>query len=261
MQKVSFTGGPSTARKILATCAEFLKPAVLELGGKSANIVFPDADLDMAVAVNAFSVLGTLAGQGCAIASRMLVHSDIYDAVVERVLAMVDGMRCGDPFDPATVISPVVTRQAQERILAMIERAQSRRGEALGRRSRSQPPAKRLLRRTDRARRRRPGLRTRPGRSVRPGALADPLRHRRAGDRHRELDRIRARLVRLHEGHRPDTAHGDAHCKAGGVYINGASPVVGCELAFGGVGISGYGREGGEEGLFEFLRTKAVGIA
>ena len=49
--------------------------------------------------------------------------------------------------------------------------------------------------------------------------------------------------------------------QAGGVYINGASPVVGCELAFGGVGISGYGREGGEEGLFEFLRTKAVGIA
>ena len=49
--------------------------------------------------------------------------------------------------------------------------------------------------------------------------------------------------------------------EAGGVYVNGASPVVGCELAFGGVGISGYGREGGEEGLFEFLRTKAVGIA
>ena len=48
---------------------------------------------------------------------------------------------------------------------------------------------------------------------------------------------------------------------AGGVYVNGANPVTGCELAFGGVGISGYGREGGEEGLFEFLRTKAVGIA
>jgi aldehyde dehydrogenase (NAD+) len=49
--------------------------------------------------------------------------------------------------------------------------------------------------------------------------------------------------------------------QAGGVYVNGASPVVGCELAFGGIGISGFGREGGEEGLFEFLRTKAVGIA
>jgi NAD(P)-dependent dehydrogenase (short-subunit alcohol dehydrogenase family) len=49
--------------------------------------------------------------------------------------------------------------------------------------------------------------------------------------------------------------------EAGGVYVNGASPVVGCELPFGGVGISGFGREGGEEGLFEFLRTKAVAVA
>ena len=49
--------------------------------------------------------------------------------------------------------------------------------------------------------------------------------------------------------------------RAGGVYVNGASPVVGCELAFGGIGISGFGREGGQEGLVEFLRTKAVGIA
>ena len=69
VKKVSFTGGPTTARKILATCAESLKPAVLELGGKSANIIFPDGDLDTAVAVNGFSVFGTLAGQGCAVAN------------------------------------------------------------------------------------------------------------------------------------------------------------------------------------------------
>jgi aldehyde dehydrogenase (NAD+) len=49
--------------------------------------------------------------------------------------------------------------------------------------------------------------------------------------------------------------------RAGGVYVNGASPVMGCELPFGGIGISGYGREGGQEGLFEFLRTKAVAVA
>jgi aldehyde dehydrogenase (NAD+) len=260
VQKVSFTGGPSTARKILATCAEFLKPAVLELGGKSANIVFPDADLDMAVAVNAFSVLGTLAGQGCAIASRMLVHRDIYDAVVERVLSMVDGMRCGDPFDPATVISPVVTRQAQERILAMIERAQTDGAKLLaGGRAPGHLPN---------------------GFFVEPTVLGDVDPTSEVGQTEvfgpvlslmrfdteeqaidiansteyglasyvytKDIDRIQRMVTALH---------------AGGVYINGASPVVGCELAFGGVGISGYGREGGEEGLFEFLRTKAVGIA
>jgi len=260
VQKVSFTGGPSTARKILATCAEFLKPAVLELGGKSANIVFPDADLDMAVAVNAFSVLGTLAGQGCAIASRMLVHSDIYDAVVERVLSMVDGMRCGDPFDPATVISPVVTRQAQERILAMIERAQADGAKLL---AGGRAPSHLLN-----------------GFFVEPTVLGDV-------DPASELGQVEVfgpvlSLIRFDtEEQAIDIANSTEYglasyvytkdidriqrmvtaLQAGGVYINGASPVVGCELAFGGVGISGYGREGGEEGLFEFLRTKAVGIA
>ncbi len=260
VQKVSFTGGPSTARRILATCAESLKPAVLELGGKSANIVFPDADLDMAVAVNAFSVLGTLAGQGCAIPSRMLVHSDVYDAVVERVVAMVDGMRCGDPFDPATVISPVVTRQAQERILAMIERAQADGAKLLaGGRAPSHLPngffvEPTVLGEVDPA--------SELGQVEVFGPVLSLMRFETEEQAiemansteyglasyvyTKDIDRIQRMVTAL---------------QAGGVYINGASPVVGCELAFGGVGISGYGREGGEEGLFEFLRTKAVGIA
>ena len=210
VQKVSFTGGTATARRILATCAEFLKPAVLELGGKSANIVFPDADLDMAVAANAFSVLGTLAGQGCAIASRMLVHSEIYDAVVERVVAMVDGMQCGDPFDPATVISPVVTRQAQERILAMIERAQADGAKLLaGGRAPSNLPngffvEPTVLGDVDPA--------SELGQIEVFGPVLSLMRfetEEQAID-YRELDRIRAGIVRLHQGHRPDTAHGDS---------------------------------------------------
>ena len=125
MKKVTFTGGPATARKILAACAESLKPAVLELGGKSANVIFPDADLDLALAINAFAVFGTLAGQGCAIATRMIVHDDIYDEVAERTQAVVRTLRCGDPFDPEVIVGPVVTRAAQKRILDMIEKAQA----------------------------------------------------------------------------------------------------------------------------------------
>lgn len=64
VQKVSFTGGPATARRILAGCAESLKPAVLELGGKSANVVFPDADLDAVSLVSAATVLQTIADRG-----------------------------------------------------------------------------------------------------------------------------------------------------------------------------------------------------
>jgi aldehyde dehydrogenase (NAD+) len=260
VQKVSFTGGPATARKILAACAESLKPAVLELGGKSANVLFPDADLDTAVAVNAFSVLGTLAGQGCAIPSRMIVHNDIYDDVVERVLAIVAGMSCGDPFDPATVISPVVTRAAQERILAMVERAQTEGAKLLtGGRAPAHLPK---------------------GFFVEPTVLGDV-------DPASELGQIEVfgpvlSLMRFETEQQAiamanSTDYGLASyvytkdigrvqrmvtaLQAGGVYVNGASPVVGCELAFGGIGISGFGREGGQEGLFEFLRTKAVGIA
>ena len=125
VKKVTFTGGPATARKILATCAESLKPAVLELGGKSANVIFPDADLDLALAINVFAVFGTLAGQGCAIATRMIVHDDIYDEVAERTQAVVRTLRCGDPFDPEVIVGPVVTRAAQKRILDMIEKAQA----------------------------------------------------------------------------------------------------------------------------------------
>ena len=261
VQKVSFTGGPSTARKILATCAEFLKPAVLELGGKSANIVFPDADLDMAVAVNAFSVLGTLAGQGCAIASRMLVHSDIYDAVVERVLSMVDGMRCGDPFDPATVISPVVTRQAQERILAMIERAQADGAKLLaGGRAPSHLPN---------------------GFFVEPTVLGDVdpaselgqvevfgpvLSLIRFDTEEQAIDIANSTeyglaSLRLHQGHRPDTAHGDSTASRRRLHRTAPARSSAVSSPSAASASPGYGREGGEEGLFEFLRTKAVGIA
>src|SRR4051794_9643948 len=125
VQKVSFTDGPATAKKILAACADSLKPAVLELGGKSAHLVFPDADLDAVGLINAFSVCGVLAGQGCAIPSRMLVHEDVYDAVAAQVVEVARTMPAGDPFDPATVLSPVISKAAQERILAMIDRAQA----------------------------------------------------------------------------------------------------------------------------------------
>jgi acyl-CoA reductase-like NAD-dependent aldehyde dehydrogenase len=262
VQKVSFTGGPPTARKILAACAESLKPAVLELGGKSANVVFPDADLDVAVTTNTFGVLGVMAGQGCAIPSRMLVHASVYDQVAEKVVTLAGGMRCGDPFDPATVVGPVITKSAQERILGMIERAQS---EGAG---------KLLVGGGV------PGGDLASGFFVEPTVVGDV-------DPASELGQIEVfgpvlSLMRFSSEEEAvamanATNYGLAsyvytsdlgrvnrlatQLRAGGVYVNGAVPVVGCELPFGGVGISGFGREGGEEGLLEFLRTKAVAVA
>ena len=125
VQKISFTGGPATARRILASCAETLKPAVVELGGKSACLVFPDADLDMVALVGSASVHQTIAGQGCALATRLVVHDSVYDELADKVVANAAQIKVGDPFDPSTGTGPVVTRAAQERIVGMIERAQA----------------------------------------------------------------------------------------------------------------------------------------
>jgi acyl-CoA reductase-like NAD-dependent aldehyde dehydrogenase len=262
VQKVSFTGGPATAKKILAACAESLKPAVLELGGKSANLVFPDANLDVAALVNAFSVCGVLGGQGCAIPSRMLVHDDVYDDVAGKVIDAVRNMPLGDPFDPATVISPLVTRAAQERVLAMIERAQA------------DGAGKLLLGGGV------PGGDFATGFYVEPTVFGDvdpaselaqvevfgPVLSLLRFSTEDEAVRIAnstpyglASYVWTQDAARISRLATQLH--AGGVYVNGAPPVISCELPFGGVGISGYGREGGREGLFEFLRTKAVAIA
>src|SRR3954451_19408489 len=262
VQKISFTGGPSTAKAILAGCADALNPAVLELGGKSASLVFPDADLDAVAFIATASVHQTLAGQGCALATRLVVHDDVYDRLAYKVVEFTRGITLGDPFDPSTGMGPVVSREAQERIIAMIERAQA------------DGTGKLLI-----------------GGGIPGGVLADGffVEPTVFGDvaPDSELGQVEVfgpvlSLMRFHsEDEALAIAHGTsyglasyvwtqdvarinrltARLEAGGVYVNGASPVVGCELPFGGVGLSGYGREGGLEGLLEFVRTKAVAIA
>lgn len=261
VQKVSFTGGPATARRILAACAEQLKPAVLELGGKSASLVFPDADLDVVAFVVTASVHQTLAGQGCALATRLLVHDSVYEQLAQKVVALTRAITIGDPFDPAIGMGPVVSREAQQRILGMIDRAVA--GGAASLLCGGGVPA---------------GA-PEGGFFVEPTVLGDV-------DPASEVAQVEVfgpvlSLIRFStEEEALAIANGTSYglasyiwtndvnrinrlasrLEAGGVYVNGASPVVGCELPFGGVGISGFGREGGLEGLQEFLRTKAVAI-
>ncbi len=261
VQKISFTGGPATARRILAACAENLKPAVMELGGKSASLVFPDADLDAVAFTVTASVHQTLAGQGCALATRLLVHDSVYEALSAKVVAFTRAITLGDPFDLAIGMGPVVSRDAQQRILGMIERALADGSATLlcgGGVPADTPPN---------------------GFYVQPTVLGDV-------DPKSEVAQVEVfgpvlSLMRFHsEEEALEIANGTAYglasylwandvrrinrlvprLEAGGVYVNGASPVVGCELPFGGVGISGFGREGGLEGLHEFLRTKAVAV-
>jgi len=123
IDKVSFTGGCATARLVMAAAAETLTPLTFELGGKSANIVFPDADLDVATSMAAMLGAVLLSGQGCALPTRLYVHDDVYDDVVARVVAQIEAAPVGDPFDPSVLMGPVVSERSCTRILGVIQRA------------------------------------------------------------------------------------------------------------------------------------------
>src|SRR5947209_6119546 len=123
--KLHFTGSGTTVRKVLQSAAINLTPVVAELGGKSANIVFADADLDTAAIISAHQGPLIQSGQSCACASRLLVHESIYDAFAEKLLACVTTATVGDPFDPAVLFGPVISAVAADRILQTIDNAVS----------------------------------------------------------------------------------------------------------------------------------------
>ena len=108
VDKVAFTGSTPVGRKIAAACGELLRPVTLELGGKSAAIVLPDADLDAMSAVLLRSCIRNT-GQTCYISTRLIATPERYDDLVEMVTGVVGGAVLGDPLDPATVFGPVAT--------------------------------------------------------------------------------------------------------------------------------------------------------
>ncbi|WP_238015197.1 aldehyde dehydrogenase [Dactylosporangium sp. AC04546] len=113
--KVSFTGGVAAGRLIGELAAKQLKPCTLELGGKSPQIVFPDADLDRAAAGISAGVFSS-GGQTCLAGSRLLVHSSVHDGMLRRIIDQAKQVRLGDPADPFTDVGPVATA-AQHRLI------------------------------------------------------------------------------------------------------------------------------------------------
>lgn len=119
--KIHFTGGQATARHVLRTAAENLTPVVTELGGKSANLVFADADVGAAATLAAFQGPLTQSGQSCACASRIFLQDSIFDAFLEKLLHAVRSAPVGDPLRPEVLFGPVINQVAGERILAVID--------------------------------------------------------------------------------------------------------------------------------------------
>lgn len=260
IRKVHFTGGGVTARKVLESAAANLTPVVAELGGKSANIIFDDADLDAAAMLSAHQGPLMQSGQSCACASRVLVHESVYDAFEEKFLAVIQASTIGDPLDPAVVFGPVISQSAVDRILGVIEDAVAQRsGDLL-------IGGKRL------------GGELAQGYYVQPtvfGAVdnASALAQNETFGPvvsvmkfHDEAEAVRiandtpyglnafVQTTDLGRAHRVSR-----QLEAGSVWINQFSDIS-PQGPYGGYKHSGFGRTGGLEGLQEFLQVKNIRI-
>lgn len=257
VKKVTFTGGPDTARKIAASCAETFKPLLLELGGKSANLVFADADLEQAAMHAAFMAFGVMSGQACALPTRLLVEESVYEEFVANVAAIAASFKVGNPNETDTICGPVINEMAIDRIDAMVRRAQEQGARLLCGGARlggdlasgfyypptvfaDVDPASELARQEVFG----PVLAiTAFSNEAEAVALANGTDYGLSGYVWTSDSR---RSIRLAEA-----------LETGEVAVNGAPNAV-AERPFGGIGHSGNGNEGGLEGLEEFFWTKSV---
>ncbi|OHD01490.1 MAG: aldehyde dehydrogenase [Sphingopyxis sp. RIFCSPHIGHO2_01_FULL_65_24] len=256
--KISFTGGDIVAKAVMRTAAEHLKPAALELGGKSANLIFADADLDVAAAMAAGCSLVPLAGQGCVLPTRVYAHGAIFDEFVDRVRAHAESYTLGDPLDPATIIGPVINEAAAQRIIGVIDRAKAESGGRLvtgGRRGQGDLAAGSFVEPTVFA-----GV-AHDSHLAREEVFGPVLSIVRFDD---DADAVAmANDSRFGLGaylHTRDLSRAHkvaAALEAGCVAVNGMLPMA-PNQPFGGVKQSGFGREGGRAGFEEFMQIKQV---
>jgi acyl-CoA reductase-like NAD-dependent aldehyde dehydrogenase len=118
--KIAFTGSTEVGRSIAAGAAATIKRVTLELGGKSANIVFADADLEQAAATAPLAVFGN-AGQDCCARSRILVERGALDRFMEALEEAVDALRVGDPLDEATQMGPLISAGQREQVASFVD--------------------------------------------------------------------------------------------------------------------------------------------
>ena len=122
VDKVAFTGETETGRDILRLSAGTIKKVSLELGGKSPNIVFPDADIDEAVRGSLFAIF-TNAGQRCTARTRLFLHESVHDKFMSDFVAKTAEIRVGDPMDWDTQMGPVISPAQCSRVLSFVEKA------------------------------------------------------------------------------------------------------------------------------------------
>jgi len=257
VRMVSFTGGISGGRLVAASAARKVKPTIMELGGKSPQIVLQDADLDVAINGVAAGIF-PVTGQSCISGSRALVHRSLLEPFSERLVEVSAKARIGDPNDPATHIGPIANRPHYEKVLNDIETAANS-GARILLDGRGKGPDK--------------------GFYIGPTIFADVTNDMRLAQEEvfgpvvailpfdDEDDAVRIAndsIYGLAAGiWTRDTAKAIRmadRIKAGTVYINNYFNAT-TQSPVGGYKQSGYGRENGFEGMRAFMQTKSVWVA
>ena len=257
VDKVAFTGSTETGIHIARTAAANLTPVSLELGGKSPNIVFADADLD-AAANGVIAGIFAAGGQTCVAGSRLLVESSIHDALVDRVAARAREIRLGDPLAEDTEMGPLAFSAHRQKVLDYIAIGRSEGAQvALG------GEAPKALE---------------PGCFVEPTIMVDVTNDMRIAQE--EIFGPVLSVIRFKDEAQAlaianDSPHGLAagvwtrdiqrahrmsrRLQVGTVWLN-AYRIVNFDIPFGGWKMSGYGRENGPEGFREYLHSKAIWV-
>jgi acyl-CoA reductase-like NAD-dependent aldehyde dehydrogenase len=260
LRKIHFTGGEATARKVLQSAAVNLTPVVAELGGKSANIVFGDADLDAAAMLSAHQGPLMQSGQSCACASRVLVHESVYDKFLEKFVAVVEGSTIGDPLDPSVVFGPVISQSAADRILAEIDAAVAQGAGDLvvgGKRLGGELAHGYYIEPTVFARVNNDSA---LAQTETFGPVVSVIKFGEEAEAVRIANDTRYGLNAFLQTTDLNRAHRVARrLEAGSVWINTFSDIS-PQGPYGGYKQSGFGRTGGLEGLHEFLQVKNIRI-
>ena len=258
VERISCTGATATGRRVLETAAQNLTYATMELGGKNALLVLPDADLDVAVEV---SIEGMFYNQGeaCTSTARIIVQDNIYDEFLERFTAAATALVVGDGLDPRTDVGPMVDARQRDRVLSYLQTALAEGARIVGQGKAPTDPA------------------YADGYWVPPTVLADVAPNSTVGQeeifgpialimRYSTLDEaidiangtsygLTAAMITRDEAQAWRIAQ---RLEAGMIFVNNYMRRSFLGSPFGGIKGSGFGRENAPETLHEFVRSKAV---
>ncbi|MEY5100038.1 MAG: hypothetical protein RJA36_2757 [Pseudomonadota bacterium] len=256
--KVAFTGSTATGRRIVQASAGNLKKVQLELGGKGANIVFEDANLTAAVNGAAWAIFHNQ-GQACIAGSRLVLHEKIAEAFLEKFIPLANSIRLGNPLDDNTEMGPLTSLQHRDRVLSYVDVARSQGGEVLA------------------------GGQA-PGGALAGGCYVQPTIVRAASWKDRiAQEEVFGPFVTVitfkDDAEALQIANGTEYGLGGGLWTNNLQRAhkfaremksgmvwINCYKRvnpgspFGGVGVSGYGREMGFDAMREYTQVKSVWV-